>query len=220
MVYYQSQDPAQKLMADDATRLRAVLDTVFASLTAAQGTVDPDRRDAFDECVDAADTARDKMARLKDTGFGPIATNIVPGVTRACDAELAASLPSATLAAPREELEAIAASIAEKQTLIRTDLAQAKADADLKFAFTAMDTFINEVNAVAIGPVVAFDAARLDPRPAADAAGLRYGIGLGARVSIVNVLHLTALYAWNPSPSPAERRGAWLMSLTLTDLLR
>ena len=118
-----------------------------------------------------------------------------------------------------DELKTLA-SIAGKQELIRTDIAEAKADADLKFAFTAMDTFINDVNAVAIGPVVALDAARLGPQLESAAGGTRDGVGIGARLSIVNVLHLTALYSWNPSPQPWESRGAWLMSLTLTDLLR
>ena len=49
---------------------------------------------------------------------------------------------------------------------------------------------------------------------------MRDGIGLGVRLSIVNVLHLTALYSRNPSPMPWESRGAWLMSLAFTDLLR
>jgi hypothetical protein len=220
IVYYQSQDPAQKLMAADAARVASVLDTLFDRLSAAQDLVAPAHRDAFDDCLDAADTARDKMSHLKDTGFGPVATNVVPGVTSACVAELAAALPPDALSSRLDELKTLAASIAGTQKLIRTDIAEAKADADLKFAFTAMDTFINDVNAVAIGPVVALDAARLGPQLESAAGGTRYGVGIGARLSIVNVLHLTVLYSWNPSPRPWESRGAWLMSLTLTDLLR
>jgi hypothetical protein len=220
IVYYQSQDPAQKLMADDAARVTAVLNTLFDGLSAVQDGVDASRRDAFDDCLDAVDTARDKMTRLKETGFGPVATNVVPGVASSCDAELAAALPPVTLAAPMDELRALGASIAAKQKLIRTDVAQARADADLKFAFSVMDTFINDVNALAVGPVLTFDAARLGPQRADEAGGMRYGIGLGVRLSIVNVLHLTALYSRNPSPLPWESRGAWLVSLAFTDLLR
>jgi hypothetical protein len=220
IVYYQSQDPAQKLMEADAARVTSVLETLFAGLSAAQNTVDADRRESFEDCLDAADTARDKMTHLKETGFGPVATNVVPGVASACVAELAAALPPDALSARLDELKTLAASIGDKQKLIRTDIARAKADADLKFAFTAMDTFINDVNAVAIGPVVALDAARLGPQIGSDAGGTRYAVGIGARLSIVNVLHLTVLYSWNPSPQPRESRGAWLMSLTLADLLR
>jgi hypothetical protein len=220
IVYYQSQDPAQKLMADDAARVSALLNTLFDGLSAVQDGVDASRRDAFDDCLDAVDTARDKMARLKETGFGPVATNVVPGVASSCDAGLAAALPPATLASGMDQLSALGASIADKQKLIRTDVAQARADADLKFAFSAMDTFINDVNALAVGPVVTFDAARLGPQQGNEAGGMRYGIGLGVRLSIVNVLHLTALYSRNPSPMPWESRGAWLVSLAFTDLLR
>ena len=220
VVYYQSKDPAQKLMAADAARVTTLLDTLFDGLTAAQNTVDAAHKDALDDCVDAADTARDKMTHLKDTGFGPIATSVVPGVARGCVAELAAALPPDTLTAHLEELATLGASIADKQKQVRTDIAEAKADDDLKFAFTAMDTFINDINAVAVGPVLSFDAARIGPQNADQAGGTRYGIGLGLRVSIVNVLHLTALYAWNPSPLPWESRGAWMMTLTISDLLR
>ena len=220
IVYYQSQDPAQKLMADDAATVTAVLNRLFDGLSAVQDAVEASRGDAFADCLDAVDTARDKMTRLKDTGFGAVATNVVPGVASACDAGLAAALAPGILSAHLGELQTLAAAIAGKQSLVRTDLAEARADADLKFAFTAMDTFINDVNALAVGPVFTFDAARLGPQAAHDAGGMRYGLGLGARLSIVNVLHLTALYAWNPSPLPWESRGAWLVSFVLTDLLR
>ncbi len=219
-VYYQSKDPAQQLMAADAAKVTAALDGLFDILTAAQTSVDADQKDALDDCLDAADTARDKMTHLNDTGFGPIATNVVPGVASGCTADLAAAIPAAALTARLDELKRIAASIAEKQKLVRTDLAQAKADDDLKFAFTAIDTFINDINAVSIGPVVSFDAARIGPQTTDEAGGTRYGIGLGVRLSIVNVLHLTALYAWNPSPLPWESRGAWMMTLNVSDLLR
>ena len=219
-VYYQSKDPAQQLMAADAAKVTTLLDTLFDGLTAAQGSVDAGHRDALDDCIDAADTARDKMTHLKDTGFGPIATSVVPGVASGCVADLAGALPAGTLATRLDELKALGASVAEKQKLVRTDIAQAKADDDLKFAFTAMDTFINDINAVAVGPVLSFDAARIGPQTADAAGGTRYGIGLGVRVSIVNVLHLTTLYAWNPSPRPWESRGAWMLTLNLSDLLR
>ena len=105
IVYYQSQDPAQKLMAADAARVASVLDTLFDRLSAAQDSVAPAHRDAFDDCLDAADTARDKMNHLRETGFGPVATNVVPGVASACVAELAAALPARriVLAARRVE---------------------------------------------------------------------------------------------------------------------
>jgi hypothetical protein len=220
VVYYQSKDPAQQLMAADAAKVTTVLDTLFDGLTAARNSVDAGHQDALDDCLDAADTARDKMTHLKDTGFGPIATSVVPGVTKGCVAELEAALPATTLTTRLDELKSLGASIAEKQKLVRTDLAQARADEDLKFAFTAMDTFINDINAFAVGPVVSFDAARIGPQEADQAGGTRYGIGLGVRVSIVNVLHLTTLYAWNPSPLPWESHGAWMMTLTISDLLR
>ena len=220
VVYYQSKDPAQKLMAADAARVTTVLDTLFDGLTAAQDSVDAAHKDALDDCLDAADTARDKMTHLKDTGFGPIATSVVPGVASGCVAELAAALPPQTLTAHLQELATLGASIAGTQKQVRTDVAEAKADEDLKFAFSAMDTFINDINAVAVGPVLSFDAARIGPQTADQAGGTRYGIGLGVRVSIVNVLHLTALYAWNPSPLPWESRGAWMMTLNVSDLLR
>jgi hypothetical protein len=83
-----------------------------------------------------------------------------------------------------------------------------------------MDTFINDVNALSIGPVFTLDAARLGPQLMDAAGGVRHGLGLGVRLSMMNGMHVTGGYAWNPSPMPWESRGAWLLSLTMTDLLR
>src|SRR4051812_11445308 len=107
IVYYQSQDPAQKLMEADAAQVTSVLDTLFDGLSAARSGVDAAQQDTFDDCLDAADTGRDKMTHLKETGFGPIATSVVPGVAAACIAELAAALPPQTLSARLEELQAL-----------------------------------------------------------------------------------------------------------------
>jgi hypothetical protein len=110
--------------------------------------------------------------------------------------------------------------VAEKVKQVRNDLAETKADEDLQFAFRAMDTFVHQVNALSVGPAIAFDAARIGPQVASQGGGFRYGVGFGTRIVVMNVLNLTAGYAWNPAPRPWEKRGALFFALTVTDLLR
>jgi hypothetical protein len=108
---------------------------------------------------------------------------------------------------------------------IRTQLAkidQAKwtglAKRDMEFPRSVVRTIMDELNILSISLALVYDAARLGPRPAGSAAGMRYGMGGGIRVSFASSVELTAGYAVNPSPLPWERRGAFFGSLTFTNL--
>lgn len=78
-----------------------------------------------------------------------------------------------------------------------------------------LDSFLYELNAFAVSPVMVFDAARVWP----DRNGTRFGVGGGVRLSVVN-LNLTLGYSFNPSPKPREGRGALFFSMDVTDLFR
>jgi hypothetical protein len=117
-------------------------------------------------------------------------------------------------------METLAKSVSTKVAQVRNDLAEKKADEDLSFAFHAIDTFVNQVNALSVGPAVLFDFAHIGPQVDASAGGIRKGVGLGARVTVMNVLNLTGGYAWTISPRPWEKSGALFFSLSITDLLR
>ena len=77
----------------------------------------------------------------------------------------------------------------------------------------ALDVFLNELNLYSIAPVAMFDIARVWPV----GEGVRYGIGPGLRLSLVNV-NFTFGYAYNPQRLPKEKHGALFFSLDVTEL--
>jgi hypothetical protein len=220
VVYYRSKDPAQKSMETDAAQIAASVETLFKRLSDIQATVDSSIAEPFGDCLDEVDLSRDRMAHLKDTGFGPISTVILPKIQAACQGAWADKLNDSILKVQLSRMETLAKSVSNKVAQVRNDLAEKKADEDLSFAFHAIDTFVNQVNALSVGPAVLFDFAHIGPQVDASAGGIRKGVGLGARVTVMNVLNLTGGYAWTISPRPWEKSGALFFSLSITDLLR
>jgi hypothetical protein len=160
------------------------------------------------------------MRQLGNTGYGPIATVIIPDVLSACEQPFASALDDPIIASGSGRLEMLRDSVA--QAMKGVDEARIRADVehDLGFAFRAFDTVVHEVNAVSVGPAVFFDAARIGPQSAALGGGIRYGIGGGVRIGVMNVMNITAGYAWNPDPRPWEKPGAFFVSLDFIDLFR
>ena len=68
---------------------------------------------------------------------------------------------------------------------------------------------------VAVSPVAVFDVARIWP----DAAGTRYGVGGGVRLSVFN-FNTTVGYAFNLKHHPGDGRGALFFSMNFTDIFR
>lgn len=77
-----------------------------------------------------------------------------------------------------------------------------------------------EQNLIAVGPVFMLDAARIAERgQSLGNAPTRYGVGAGARVSVVS-LDFTVGYSFNTTRRTNEPRGAFVFSLNVTDLLK
>jgi hypothetical protein len=77
----------------------------------------------------------------------------------------------------------------------------------------ALDVLLNELNIYSVAPVAIFDVARVWPV----GQGVRYGVGPGLRLSVVNV-NFTSGYAYNPQRLPGEKLGALLFSLDVTGI--
>jgi hypothetical protein len=77
----------------------------------------------------------------------------------------------------------------------------------------AIDVFLNELNLYSVAPVAIFDVAHVWPV----GQGVRYGIGPGLRLSLVNV-NFTFGYAFNPLRAPGEKSGAIFFKLDVTGL--
>jgi hypothetical protein len=77
----------------------------------------------------------------------------------------------------------------------------------------ALDVLLNQLNIYSVAPVAIFDVARVWPV----GQGVRYGIGPGIRLSLVNV-NLTFGYAYNPHRLPSEKSGAIFVKMDITGL--
>jgi hypothetical protein len=84
---------------------------------------------------------------------------------------------------------------------------------DLKPAWKVLNTVLYQLNAYSVAPVGIFDIARVWPT----GAGVRYAVGGGARLSLVNA-NFTLGYAVNPTPKQGEGRGALFLKLDISDL--
>ncbi len=91
--------------------------------------------------------------------------------------------------------------------------AESLADEDMKLVEASLDSFVNELNWLAVSPVGIFDAAQVFP----DKSGMRFGVGGGVRLSLVN-FNVTLGYAFNPNRRPGEGRGALFFTMDVTDV--
>lgn len=129
------------------------------------------------------------------------------------DAGLTADATAARAA--RDSLKDRQAALVTQLRMIDTSKADELAAADMDVINPVIDSFVNELNLVAVSPVGVFDVARVWP----DRAGTRYGVGGGVRLSVVN-LNVTLGYAFNPKRQPHEGRGAFFFSLDFMDIFR
>jgi hypothetical protein len=82
---------------------------------------------------------------------------------------------------------------------------------DLAPGHRALDVLLHDLNIYSIAPVAMIDAARIWPD------GMRYGIGPGLRMSLMNV-NLTFGYSYNPRRLPGEKPGAIFVKLDFTSV--
>ena len=115
-----------------------------------------------------------------------------------------------------EHVRGLASEIDEVNKAPR-DAARERARRDMLRPREVIDTLRHEVNSLSFSVVGLFDAGRLWPDPY----GTRYAVGMGGRVSVLNV-NFTAGYAVNPHPRSelGQGRGALFVSLTYTNLFR
>ena len=97
---------------------------------------------------------------------------------------------------------------------------QKKAARDMDFIRRTVNTVVDEMNFVSISPIAIFDMARIGPQASSAGGGFRYGVGGGARFTLLDTIRLDAGYAVNPEPKPWEGRGAAFFSLEVIPLFR
>jgi hypothetical protein len=84
---------------------------------------------------------------------------------------------------------------------------------ELAPAHRALDVFMHDLNIYSISPVAMLDAARVWP----PGEGVRYGVGPGLRLSMINV-NVTFGYSFDVHRLPREKSGAIYLRLDVTSL--
>jgi hypothetical protein len=153
----------------------------------------------FDEC------SRLTLVRIWLKRLSPLLLDADPGL----------GVDAAALLAAEAELKRRQDALVAEMDRIDTSLATRLANVDMEEVETALDAFVNELNIVAVSPVAVFDVARVWP----DNAGTRFGVGGGARISLIN-FNLTLGYSFNPRRRPGDGRGAFFFTMDFTDIFR
>ncbi len=125
----------------------------------------------------------------KDGEDGSIQT--LSGCIQTFRAQIGANVADSTIA----RLAALNRTIQQSLADIDITQATAKAAKDTAFVQRTVKSLLYEMNLASISPVFNFDAARIGPQSSGAGGGFRYGIGGGARVTLLNAFQLTAGYA-------------------------
>jgi hypothetical protein len=209
---------ALKSMDDQLKDLETILTSVAAKLSGPAQSAASDAERFAGRAERAASTAIDNPAALA----------AVPGNVSTCLTRLQtligalATIPAE--AGDRDRLTQLHTQVQTESQQLSVNLkkidhvsAQTAADKDFAVVEPALNSFLYEMNRVALSPVVIFDVAHLVP----DRVGERYAIGGGIRVSVF-VVNITMGYAWNTHPDRQLNigSGAAFFSFQITDLFR
>jgi hypothetical protein len=224
-IYYEGQQQAAQDAARDLDTILPDLEEVGKILDSLKGKLPASLDAAFDSAEHSQGTAfRTATSARSDPAILPAVPNNIAGALTKLDTLNQGLAAIAAFEKEREELEKLHKTLQAELNKLRTDLkaidakdAEAKAEKDLAVVRPVLDTFLHELNLIALSPVVLFDVARLWPDPL----GTRYGIGGGLRATFLN-LNLTVGYSFNPNPQPQlkQGRGAIYVQFEVADLFR
>jgi hypothetical protein len=162
--------------------------------------------------------AKEVAAKPDPQVVAALTTGSVPALLTAVD-QLAKGLSDTSAASLIPQLQMLAGEIGDLSSQIGRD-ANVPNDKYIDAAWKelapghrALDVFMHDLNVYSISPVAMVDAARVWPT----GEGVRYGIGPGLRLSIINV-NVTFGYSVNPHRMAGEKPGAIYMKLDVTNL--
>jgi hypothetical protein len=226
-LYFEAQDPAAQSAAKDLDTMKPPAEAIQDLLTGLESKVPS----AAESARATAESAAGRLVRIVISGRAdPSQLNAVPGnvgaVRRSLDNLNRQLVAVPELQQQREQLtkhftdlETESAKLTKDMKSIDVTGAEAKAKKDLGVVRPILDTFLNELDGVALSPVVMGDVARLHPDPL----GTHYGLGFGVRFTFLN-MNLTGGYAINPHPHPElpfrQGHGALFFSFEVADLFR
>ena len=224
-IYYEGQEPAAQAAKDDLSAMLPILNSLATLLSGLEGKLPESLNDDLQAAAHETERAKQKVtnAIADPSEFLAVPAGVNPAIKKT--SALAKLIPETPdLSQAQKDLNIQVGDLGQKLATFRDHLknidekeAETKAKADLAIVRPVLDTFLNELNLIALSPVAVFDVARLWPDPM----GTRYGLGGGLRATFLN-LNLTVGYSFNPQPEPQLRqgRGATFVKFEVADLFR
>jgi hypothetical protein len=204
-------------MSQKSTDLLNTLKQIPADL-AGQKTVKKQISAVRSNLLSAREGAKEVAAKPDAQVVAAITTGSVPALLTAVD-QLAKVLSGSSAAGLIPQLHMLAVDIGDlssqigREANVPNDKYVDAAWKELAPGHRALDVFMHDLNIYSISPVAMIDAARVWPT----GEGVRYGIGPGLRLSILN-LNVTFGYSVNPHRLPGEKPGAIYLKLDITNL--
>ncbi len=204
------------------------LEKLTSAVAAAEEAHPGEHEDLFEECTTNANTAaRRARAAIEadnpETKYSNVAVllqvdeDLLATIHSACIEQLNAQLNDPAIAAPGAKLHEVHLDMENVFAAGRAE-ARREAEAELMPAKRTLDSLLTELNVFSVSPVLGFDVARVGPAPSR--VGLRYGLGGGARVTLVNSVDFTAGYFANLRRLAGEPHGAFFFELRFRDILQ
>jgi hypothetical protein len=229
-VFHATKDPHyQTIVMQLLPNVSGLLKDLKAAVDKAQSARPGELVAKFKACTAVIGTATRRATsatQVKDAvaQYGLVA-NLLPEsddqlgrVTNACLTELNADPGNdPAIAAAGEKIEHIRMEMEAEFKQIDQAAAARAAKADMAFPIRTLSTLLNEVNIYSVSPVFVFDVAKIDSKRAG-LGGVRYGPGVGVRLTLVSTVQFTTGYAWNVRQGPGEGSGNLFFSLSLRDI--
>jgi len=185
---------------------------------AAQGTLKKQISAVRSNLLSVREGAKEVAAKPDPQVVAALTTGSIPALTTAVG-QLATGLSGTSVAGLIPQLQVLAGEIADlssqigRVAIVPKDKYIDAAWKELAPGHRALDVFMHDLNVYSISPVAMVDAARVWPT----GEGVRYGIGPGLRLSIINV-NVTFGYSVSPHRTAGEKLGAIYMKLDVTNL--
>ena len=207
------QSGGAKPITDLISPLETLIDEADSALAIA--TANPD--------ASSVDDVQNSIDQLM-VGFGELAPAAAARITteiKRIRQPLAANFNAQALELAKEadKLSAFQKEVGKRLQTIKRTKPERKARRDIAFAARSLETVFRELNLIAISPIIMFDAAHIGRQTDNNQGGARYGLGTGFRFSLVT-LDVTVGYSWNLDRRPAEGRGAFAFSMSISDIFR
>lgn len=145
----------------------------------------------------------------------PTGTNLLVKAVAACADVFNATAHSPQIAQLGAALRASADQLAA-WFVADADLAKAAADREIQPVRRIVHTLFNEMNMVAVSPLLLLDVVTLGPRPAG-APRTRIGLGTGLRATLVDSVDFSLGYMVNLRRQAGEARGAFFLTMEFKD---